>query len=233
MSIDRAPVSAAGRPRREAGLSLIEVMIALALLSVALIALIGKIHDCIDMARVTEYQNASREYSKELMAEIEAGTIDGLFDGFIGDFSDRGYPQLRYSIRIGDSSTAGTIPDPNQRNLYDKPARTDGTVPPATTGTTSTDPTNADATDAEEPYTRVQITVDFPTVSEDVRGTYTLEKKLPTPNTKGSKGLQEQKERDAEKAASGAGPTDAGAPAKGGNAKGSGSVNAGGGPSKP
>lgn len=191
--------SASSRRADARGLSLIEVMIALALLSVALIALIAKIHDCIDTARVTEYQNASREYAKELMGEIEAGTVDGLFDGFIGDFSDRGYPQLRYTIRMGESSTTdATTEEP--RGLYEKPNAGTGTMAPLA----GTPDPNADEAnnDVEEPFTRVQIAVDFPTVNDESRGVFLYEKKLPTANTKGSRGLEEKRERDAEKAAS-------------------------------
>ncbi len=173
-----------------------EVMIAIALLSFALITLISKVHGCTDTARVTEYQNAAREFAKELMAEIEAGTIDGLFDGHSGDFSDRGYPHLKFVVGLGESSGVATPGlDPtvsgNQTALYEVP-RDPWEVDPAL------DPTAEDTT--EEPYTRVRIVVQYPTANDDITGVFTLERMVPTENSKGSRGLDEKKERDAERA---------------------------------
>jgi prepilin-type N-terminal cleavage/methylation domain-containing protein len=174
------------------GLSLVEVMIALGLLSVALIALISKVHGCIDTARVTEYQNAAREYAKELMAEIEAGTIDGLFDGAVGDFADRGYPHLRYAVRIGESSSASPLDEESQQGLYKQ-------TQASASASEAPDPKETSA--ADEPYTRIQITVEYPTAEGDKAATFILEKMVPTECTQGSRGIEEKRKKDADAAA--------------------------------
>jgi prepilin-type N-terminal cleavage/methylation domain-containing protein len=193
------------------GLSLIEVMIAIALLSIALITLISKVHGSMDLARVTEYQNAARELAKELMSDIEAGTVEDVLDGLTGNFGDpRGnYSELTWVIGRGDSSSVGAqmFQDSAGSRLYDKRS-SDGN--PFGSSDPANDPYANTNNNADDPLTRVRIVVSYPTGDPDKPGTFTLEKMLPTECVNGTRGLQDKKDKDAQAAQSEAG---GGAPA--------------------
>ena len=214
----------APRLARDAGLSLIEVMIAVALLSVALVALIGKVHGCIDTARVTEAQNASREYATELLAEIEAGLVDSLFDGYLGDFADKGYPQLRYVVRLGEGASEAT---------QDATGEEEGELYRATSVAASANPEETDEDVADEPFTRVRVTVEYPLPDGERIGTFTLEKRIATERTEGARGIEEKKQRDAEAAAAGASTPPAGGSSASGSEAGGGPTTGGGASKKP
>lgn len=216
---------------RTRGLSLVEVMIAIAILSIALVALLTKVHGAIDTARVTEYQNAARELAKQLLADIEAGTVEDVMDGMNGNFGDpRGsYPEITWMIGRGDSSTVGMSTNPaDVRRLYDKRASSDNPfgLPADTDVTTPADP------NTEEPLTRVRIVVNFPTSDPEKVGTFMIERMLPTECVNGTRGLQDKKEKDAglaaQEAKSGAPATP---PAGGGGGNNRGSGGPGGAPS--
>lgn len=201
------------RSALERGLSLVEVMIAIALLSIALVTLLSKIHGSIDLAKVAEYQNAARELAKQLMADIEAGTVEDVLDGTTGNFGDpRGnYPELTWMIGRGDSSSIGsdTLQNANNARLYDKRA-TSGN--PFGIDPSLVDPYDEAAQSADEPFTRIRIVVSFPTTDPEKLGTFVLEKMLPTECVNGTRGLLDKKEKDAAAAASG---QPAGSPAGG------------------
>jgi type II secretory pathway pseudopilin PulG len=170
-------------------------MIAIAVLSVALVALLTKIHGSIDTARVTEYQNAARELAKQLMSDIEAGTVEDVVDGMSGNFGDpRGnYPELTWVLGRGETSAVGTTGNPaDSRKLYDKRPTADN--PFGTQDPSATDPA---AAETEEPFTRVRILVNYPTADPERIGAFTLEKMLPTECVNGTRGLQDKKEKDA------------------------------------
>jgi prepilin-type N-terminal cleavage/methylation domain-containing protein len=204
------------------GLSLVEVMIAIALLSIALVTLLTKIHGSMDLAKVTEYQNAARELSKQLMADIEAGTVEDVLDGMTGNFGDpRGaYPELTWMIGRGDSSTVGaeSLKNATGSRLYDKRASDSN---PFGIHDPALDPyaNITDQSQAEDPFTRVRIVVSYPTPDPDRMGTFTIEKMLPTECVNGSRGLQDKKDKDAQAAAS---------PGQGSDASGNGNNSPGG-----
>jgi len=217
---------------REAGLSLVEVLIAVALLSAVLVTLIMKVHDCIDTARVTENQNAAREYSKELMAQVEAGLIDGLIDGYQGDFSEQGYPQIRYSIGLGENSQVAlqtSVDNPNatndRRRLYTKQANDGGWIPMNGNINDPSPTTTDEENQMEEPFTRVRIAVQFPTSDDEKFGMFVLERLVATECTKGAAGLREKAQKDSAAAqaeeSAGAAP---GAAGQGGGAAGGGAA---------
>lgn len=186
------------------GLSLVEVMISVALLSVVLVALIGKVHNCIDTSHETEFQSASREFAKGMMGDIEAGVIDGLFNGSSGNFADRGYPQIQYMVGFGESSSvsATSTGDPI-RKMYEKPRDPNAVYDPTTDP--ANDPNSTDPTVSEEPYMRVRVVVTYPTSDPDRTGSFTLERMVPTECTQGTSGIQRKrdKEEQSEKANAG------------------------------
>ncbi|MBI3817620.1 MAG: prepilin-type N-terminal cleavage/methylation domain-containing protein [Planctomycetes bacterium] len=199
-NFDRNNQAARGR----AGLSLIEVMIAIAILSIVLIALIERVHGCIDTAHTTEYQSAAREFAKELMSEIEAGLVDGLQNGTQGNFGDRNYEQITYVIGLGESSTVGSNSMNDNgattaRRMYEKDK-----TPFSNTNTNidnkvdSTDPNNtSDPSLSEEPFTRIRIVVTYPSNNPEHPGTYTLERMVPTECSQGTNGISKKKDKDA------------------------------------
>jgi prepilin-type N-terminal cleavage/methylation domain-containing protein len=189
------------------GLSLVEVMIAIALLSIALISLMTKIHDSIDLARISEYQNASRDLAKQLMADIEAGTVEDVLDGLNGNFENRGYSEITWMIGRGDASTIGADTATNTRKLYD--TRASDTNPFGQQVPIGEDP-NIN-TETDEACTRVRIVVTYPTVTSEKFGTFTLEKMLPTACVNGTQGIREQQEKDQAAAAAEAKSPDAAA----------------------
>jgi prepilin-type N-terminal cleavage/methylation domain-containing protein len=193
-----------------AGLSLVEVLIAIALLSIALITLMSKVHGCIDTAHVTEYQNAARELAKGMISDIEAGLVEGLFNGAQGTFEDKGYPQITYAVGFGDSSSVGTNlmssgGTANNRRLFDdRQSRYDG-VRNEELEEVKPDSTDTDPTLSEEPYMRVRVVVTFPTADPDRTGSFILERMVPTECTQGASGIQKKKEKDQQAAKANAG----------------------------
>lgn len=185
---------------RLAGLSLVEVLIAIAILSVALVAMMAKVHGCIDTAHVTEFQNASREFAKELMADVEAGTIEGLQNGTQGNFADRGYPQITYVVGLGENSSVGSnlfsSSNEPQRKMYEKPNRNDYESGNYQEPAYDTTDTSQDSEVAEEPYTRVRIVVTYPLDDPERMGNFVIERMIPTECTQGTAGINRKKERD-------------------------------------
>lgn len=186
-----------------------EVMIAIAILSMVLIALMSKVHGCIDTARVTEYQNAAREFSKELLAEIEGGLIEGLQNGSQGNFNDRGYPEITYAVGLGESSSVGSNMMSNsnngepQRKMYEKKTDiSDRRQDYNSYDDPAYDPNSTDPSLSEEPYTRVRVVVNYPTDDPDRTGSFILERMVPTECTQGTSGINKKKEKEeaAEKA---------------------------------
>lgn len=186
-----------------AGLSLIEVMIAIALLSIALMTLMSKVHGCMDTAHVTEYQNASRELAKGLMAEVEAGLVEGLFNGAEGNFADKGYPQISFAIGLGDSSSVGSSYMSNSNNsskrAFDNRMNPyDGIKNDELDTTQDVDATDTDPALSEEPFMRVRIVIMFPSANPEKLGSFIYERMVPTECTQGTAGIQRKKEKDTE-----------------------------------
>ncbi|MFN0206075.1 MAG: type II secretion system protein [Planctomycetota bacterium] len=194
-------------PNQRAGLSLIEVMIALALLSIALITLMSKVHGCMDTAHVTEYQNASRELAKGLMADVEAGLVEGLFNGAQGNFEDKGYPQISYVVGFGDTSSVGSNYitngyDPSKKPFNNLTNPYDGVKNDDLDLTRDVDATDTDPSLSEEPFMRVRIVITFPSANPEKPGVFIYERMVPTECTQGTAGIQRKKEKDAEASAS-------------------------------
>jgi len=103
---------AAGRIRNPnsvpLGFTLIEVMAAVAILGIGLVSLILAINRAKDTAYITRSLKAVRNLSTNLLAEIESGRIENLYDGMGGDFSSEGYPEFHWEIGIGDESVVPT-----------------------------------------------------------------------------------------------------------------------------
>lgn len=166
------------RARRAAsGFTLVEVMTAVAILGIGLVALILAINRAKDAAYITRSVKAVRHLATNLMAKIETGRLENLYDGQSGDFSEEGYPEFSYQIGIGDESTVQTSGQ-DMRTAEEK-RRDEAKARTKALNEQSTTETNATTSPAALPtLEQVIVRVEFRSLTEQ-KGSFVLIKKIP------------------------------------------------------
>ncbi len=83
----------------ESGFTLLEVMIAVAILAITLTVLFGSQSQSLSLATEAKFNTRATFLLEEKLAELEGGILE-MYDAE-GDFSD--YPQFRWKIEIDDA----------------------------------------------------------------------------------------------------------------------------------
>ena len=94
MKCNQAPV---GRP---AGFTLLEVMIAVAIMSMALVAAIGSQSQSVSLATEAKFSTTATLLAQSKMADLEANATDDLFSDS-GDFGED-FPGYRWESEVSD-----------------------------------------------------------------------------------------------------------------------------------
>jgi general secretion pathway protein I len=95
------------RPSRRAGMSLIEVLVAMAVFLLCLVG-IGRLVDSgTDRATEAKYQNTGTRLAQSKLAEVEAGVIP-VSGGATGDFSDDGDDPWQWTVDSTETDIANT-----------------------------------------------------------------------------------------------------------------------------
>ncbi len=98
------------RPRnRKAGFTLLEVMVALAIIAIALTAVFHVHSQTVVMANSTQFYTVAPLLAEQKMAQIETGLNEGREEDS-GDFGDRfvGY-RFQYTVQPVESETLGAV----------------------------------------------------------------------------------------------------------------------------
>jgi general secretion pathway protein I len=104
--INRAPVPSSYRARRRAGFTLIEVMVALAVVAIALVGLLGLQHQTLQsVVRASEMTKAAL-LAQELMTQAEIGEFPavGVTAGNFESAHPRQYPNFRWERSVEPSA---------------------------------------------------------------------------------------------------------------------------------
>jgi prepilin-type N-terminal cleavage/methylation domain-containing protein len=87
---------------REKGFTLLEALVAIAILAISLLGLCAIRTDAVVSATKTRNLRLARELAERTLSEIEAGTMELLDSGIEKPFER--YPTFRYKILVGDSA---------------------------------------------------------------------------------------------------------------------------------
>lgn len=132
------------------GFSLIEVMAAVLLLGIAMTYLLQLRSEAVARAAVARSLSISSRLARDLLDRIRAGRVPDLFDGYTGDFSEEGFPSIRYVLGIGDGSiyASGTDEESQSEQIWRQ----------------TKEDQYQEEQDKEQkpPYTRLFLTVEYP-----------------------------------------------------------------------
>lgn len=136
--------------KRPGGFSLIEVMAAVLLLGIAMTYLLQLRSEAVARAAVARNLSISSRLARDLLARIRAGRVADLFDGYTGDFSEEGFPDIRYVLGIGDGSiyASGTNEESQSEQIW-RQSKEDQYQ-------------EEQDKDQKPPYTRLFLTVEYP-----------------------------------------------------------------------
>ncbi len=94
----------------EGGFTLLEVMVAVAILAIALVSLIGSQSQSVSMAGLSRFDTTASLLARRKMTELTLADFDGLVNGE-GDFGDE-FPAYRWQAVVTDLTEDDTgIPD--------------------------------------------------------------------------------------------------------------------------
>jgi len=89
---------------KRAGFTLVEVMVAVAAIGLAIVPALAARNQALAMAVEARNLSVVSRLAVQLLHRIEAGRVPDLFDGYSGDFTEEGFPQITYVLGIGDAS---------------------------------------------------------------------------------------------------------------------------------
>ena len=90
---------------RARGFTLLEVMIAMAIIAIALVAVLGSQSQSLDLASEAKFKTTAALLAQGKMAEIETESMEGLSSDS-GDFGED-FPDYHWEYTVGDLSLAG------------------------------------------------------------------------------------------------------------------------------
>ncbi|MDX1962085.1 MAG: hypothetical protein SFX18_02965 [Pirellulales bacterium] len=97
---------------RRTGQTLLELVAASGIIAIALTPALRIMRDSLTVSRDLETANALATLSVDKLEEYLSRTCGQWgTDDASGNFADRGYPQLRYTLSRGDDASEGGIPD--------------------------------------------------------------------------------------------------------------------------
>jgi general secretion pathway protein I len=102
LSLNRFPLS--GKRRCRGGFTLLEVMIAIAVLAISLTVIYGSQSQSVSLATESKFNTTAALLLKQKVAELESGVVDLREDE--GDFGDE-YPNFRWKIEVDEADLGG------------------------------------------------------------------------------------------------------------------------------
>ena len=90
---------------RARGFTLLEVMIAMAIIAIALVAVLGSQSQSLDLASEAKFKTTAALLAQGKMAEIETASMENLSSDS-GDFGED-FPNYHWEYTVGDLSLAG------------------------------------------------------------------------------------------------------------------------------
>ncbi|KAA3607916.1 MAG: prepilin-type N-terminal cleavage/methylation domain-containing protein [Planctomycetota bacterium] len=154
------------RGGRQGGFSLIEVMAALMLLAIAMVVMLEIRNRSIGRAITAMNQSIAARHGENLLQRIRAARVPDLYDGYGGDFTEEGAPDVVYIIGLGEGSSfaGGSLPT-EEEAVWREAARTEY---------------EQDEEEEQKPeLTRVFLTITFPDGNGEFQD-FTLETLIPT-----------------------------------------------------
>lgn len=93
------------KTHKASGFTLLEVMIATAILAIALVAALGSQSQSVSLASEARFSTTAAFLAQKKMAELEAEDLDGLTSD-TGDFGED-FPGYRWESEVGDAKLEG------------------------------------------------------------------------------------------------------------------------------
>lgn len=167
------------------GFTLVEVMASVAILGIGLVSLVLAVNRAKETAYITRNIKAVRNLATNLLAEIENGKFERLYDGMTGNFASAGYPEFEFQIGVGEDTAVSAASedlrtdDERRRDELKRQETSSDSSSSSTDGSTTDGTNNASTTNSNEiQYEQVTLRVTFKTLSEEPTA-FVLIKKMP------------------------------------------------------
>lgn len=148
------------RARRHAGMTLLEVMVALVMLATVFVILTQVQRSSVAKAANARSQSIAARLGEQMIHRIEAGMVPDLQDGYEGDFSEEGFGNFTYLIGLGDGSEfAGGALDESEEILRQFRQKAD----------------DEKEDEVLPEKTRIYLTITYPSYLDDSRETFQIE----------------------------------------------------------